>query len=230
MVRSDGVLKIIDLGFGKKVDHSNDFDKSITLNWWCEPPLEFGTSRYDFGTEVYFVGKLFQRIIQENNIGHFKYLDTLAAMCQRSPGARISGFTEIEKTIRNDRFFEIDFDGDELSVYRRFSDALCHHITKVENGAKYTTDVNKVRTALNDVYQRFMLEETVPDSAVVLRCFVTGQYFYRKAGLSVAVVRDFLKLLRATTDERARIVLANLHTKLDALPRYSEVTDDDIPF
>ena len=35
--RTDGILKIIDLGFGKRVESSNDFDKSITLNWWCEP-------------------------------------------------------------------------------------------------------------------------------------------------------------------------------------------------
>ena len=230
MVRADGILKIIDLGFGKKIERSSDFDKSITLNWWCDPPAEFGTSRYDFRTEVYFVGKLFQWIIQENNIEHFKYMDTLAAMCQRSPSARIGGFAEIEKTVRSEQFPEVDFDDGEISAYRRFSDALCRHVTKVRGGAKYAVDVNKVRTALNEVYQRFMLEETVPDSAVVLRCFLMGKYFYRKAGLEVAVVRDFLKLLQATTDERAGIILANLHTKLDALPRFLEPTDDDIPF
>lgn len=230
MVRADGVLKIIDLGFGKKIEDSGDFDKSISLNWWCEPPIEFGTSRYDFGTEVYFVGKLFQRIIQENEIGHFKYIDTLSAMCQRNPSSRIGGFTEVEKTIRSDQFFEIDFDDEELSTYRRFSDALCHHITKIDNGAKYTTDIAKVRTTLNDVYQRFMLEGTVPDSAVVLQCFVNGQYYYRKKGLDTSIVRDFLRLLRSTADERARIILANLHTKLDALPRYAVEADEDIPF
>jgi eukaryotic-like serine/threonine-protein kinase len=41
MVRDDGVVKIIDLGFGKKVQEPFDFDKSISLNWWCEPPKEF---------------------------------------------------------------------------------------------------------------------------------------------------------------------------------------------
>jgi len=57
-------------------------------------------------------------------------------------------------------------------------------------------------------------------------------YYYRKTGLHVTTVRDFLNLLRATRDERARIILANLHTKLDALPRYSPdvLTEDDIPF
>ena len=230
MVRSDGMLKIIDLGFGKKIEHSADFDKSITLNWWCEPPIEFQLERYDFKTEVYFVGKLFQRIIQENQIAHFKYLDVLSAMCQRDPSSRISGFNAVEQTIRSELFFESDFSEQDLAAYRRFSDALCHHITKIESGAKYATDIPKLRAHLADVYQTVMLEETVPDSAIILNCFVNGRYYYRKAGLEVATVRDFLRLLRATLDERANVILANLHTKLDALPRYVELPDDDIPF
>ena len=232
MVRSDGVLKIIDLGFGKKIERSTDFDKSITLNWWCEPPLEFKTARYDFKTEVYFVGKLFQRIIQENQIAHFKYLDTLSAMCQHDPSSRISGLTAVEQTIGSKQFLELVFSEKDLAAYRRFSDTLCHHITKIENGAKYATDIPKLRAHLTDVYQKVMLEETVPDSAVILRCFVTGMYYYRKSGLEVATVRDFLNLLRTTLDERAKVILANLHTKLDAIPRYSPdvFTDDDIPF
>ena len=63
LVDNDGQLKIIDLGFGKQVNTSLDFDKSITLNWWCATPDEFRFKRYDFGTEVYFVGKLFEQLI-----------------------------------------------------------------------------------------------------------------------------------------------------------------------
>ena len=232
MVSSEGVLKIIDLGFGKQIERSADFDKSITLNWWCEPPLEFQTARYDFKTEVYFVGKLFQRLIQENQIAHFKYLETLSAMCRRDPSSRISGFTAVEQTIRSEQFFESDFSEQDLDAYRAFSDALCHHITKIENGAKYATDIVRLRTQLTDVYQKVMLEKTVPDSVVVLRLFLDGMYYYRKAGLEVAIVRDFLSLLRGTLDERANVILANLHTKMDAIPRYSpnEITPDDFPF
>ncbi len=230
MVGSDGMLKIIDLGFGKTIEYSTDFDKSITLNWWCELPIEFQQARYDFKTEVYFVGKLFQRIIQENQIAHFKYLNVLSAMCQLDPSSRISGFNAVEQTIRSDLFFESDFSEQDLAAYRRFSDALRNQITKIESGAKYATDVPKLRAYLADVYQKVMLEETVPDSAIVVNCFVNGQYYYRKAGLEVATVRDFLRLLRATLDERANVILANLHTKLDALPRYVELPDDEIPF
>lgn len=230
MVRGDGTLKIIDLGFGKQIQSSKDFEKSISLNLWCQPPSEFDEARYDFGTEVYFVGKLFERIIQQNDISHFKYVDTLAKMCHRAQSLRLRSFSEIEKTIRSDQFFEIEFSYAELQAYRSFADSLSRQITKVANGAKYPDDIGRIQTQLNDIYRNFMLEEEVPDAAVVLRCFIIGPYYYRKAGLSTLVVRDFLRLLKSSTNEKNRIILANLHTKMDALPRYLEQLEGDVPF
>ena len=96
MVTDDGVVKIIDLGFGKRVQTTNDFDKSISLNWWCELPSEFAQGTYDFQTEVYFVGKLFEKLIHENVIDHFKYTSTLNKMCQRNPKNRIESFADIQ--------------------------------------------------------------------------------------------------------------------------------------
>jgi hypothetical protein len=78
-----------------------------------------------------------------------------------------------------------------------------------------------------------MLERAVPDSAVVLRCFLTGNYYYKKAGLPVSAVKNFLWLLKASTEEQRRIIMANLHTRLDSVTRYYSaegITDDDVPF
>jgi eukaryotic-like serine/threonine-protein kinase len=56
MVADGGAVKIIDLGFGKQAFDSGDFDKSITLNWWCEPPSEFTEHIYDYQTEFILSG------------------------------------------------------------------------------------------------------------------------------------------------------------------------------
>jgi serine/threonine-protein kinase len=229
MVRTDGVLKVIDLGFGKRIENSEDFDKSISLNWWCPPPTEFKESKYDFTTEVYFVGKLFEKTIQDHEISHFKYVETLRTMCALDPAERVKKFSDVEKAILSDQFFEIGFSEGELATYRRFSDALRKQLTRIENGATYVTDFGRVISQLNDRYRAVMLEQEVPDAAVVLRCFVVGSYYYRKRGLPVDIVRNFLKLLKSATEEKGRIVLANLHTKLDAVPRYQE-SDEEIPF
>lgn len=232
MVRGDGTVKIIDLGFGKRVQYPDDFDKSISLNWWCEPPEEFSNAIYDFRTEVYFVGKLFEKIIQEKGIDHFKYKGVLSRMCNRDPENRIQSFFDIEKEIQNDRFFEIDFSNEEMSCYRKIADYLQKHITKIEKVAKYIDDFDRIQTQLEDAYRSFMLEETVPDAVTITRCFVSGSYYYKKVGFPVYTVREFLHLLKASTQEKKRIIMANLHTRLDSISRYTEkdIEFDDVPF
>jgi serine/threonine-protein kinase len=232
MVQNDGTVKIIDLGFGKRITGSKDFKKSISLNWWCAPPNEFSESRYDFGTEVYFVGKLFEAVIADNEIKQFQYVEILRRMCQKEPSARISSFATIEQEVGSNRFIETTFPDTARAAYRAFADAVCQQITKIQHGAKYVNDPARILTQLEDAYRRFTLEKEVPDAAVVLRCLLAGTYYYRKAGLLVPPVRSFVKLLKNSTDEQNKLIIANLHTRFDAIPRYSEPgpEDDDVPF
>lgn len=231
MVTNLDNVKIIDLGFGKRIECSEDFDKSISLNLWCEPPEEFKDTLYDFRTEVYFIGKLFEKIIHEKGIDHFEYKSILKHMCSRNPDLRIDSFFDVEKEINNNRFFEIAFSAEEQRDYRRFADLMEEHITKIENGSKYVDDFDRIQLQLEDVYRSFMLEETAPDSALITRCFVSGSYYYNKAGFSVWAVREFLRLLKSSSQEKRRIIMANLHTRLDSIPRYADnPIDDDIPF
>ena len=232
MISREGVVKIIDLGFGKRVQYPEDFDKSISLNWWCEPPEEFKESTYDFRTEVYFVGKLFEKIIQEKGIDHFEYKGILSRMCHRNPESRVQNFFDIEKEIQSNIFFQIGFSDYEIEFYRQFADCLTRNIPKIENGAKYVQDFDRVQIQLEDAYRSFMLEETVPDSTLVIRCFLNGPYYYKKTGFTVEPVKDFLHLLKTSSQEKMRIIMANLHTRLDAIMRYSdkEINYDDIPF
>jgi serine/threonine-protein kinase len=132
--------------------------------------------------------------------------------------------------LRNDQFPEISFSLMDRHAYRRFAEELCEHITKIECGTNYFDDLARIKRQLSDAYQRFMLEETVPDCALVTRCFIDGTYYYRKAGFTVGVVKDFLRVLTTCTAEQGRVLLANLHTRLDALPRYSDQDQTDIPF
>jgi serine/threonine-protein kinase len=209
MVRDDGILKIIDLGFGKEIRRSEDFDKSVSLNWWCELPNEFATGRYDFCTEVYFVGKLFERVIRDNGIGCFEYMDALRCMCSVDPASRVRGFEDLARQISSRQFFEIEFSDDDRDAYRAFADALCHHISKIQNGAQYVRDVAGVQGRLEDVYRTFMLEKTVPDAALVLRCFLDGNYYYIAKGLPVHCIKAFLQLIKASSEERKKIIFAN---------------------
>ena len=170
MVSDDGIVKIIDFGFGKKVDASVDFDKSITLNWWCQPPDEFKLKLYNYSTEVYFVGKLFEKLIIENGIDHFAYRHLLRQMCAPNSTERIASFAKIEQRLLSEQMTDVTFTDSELEIYRAFASQLSESVSKIENSTKYYEDPAMVEKRLEEAYAKTMLEEFVPSNNLILRC------------------------------------------------------------
>ena len=229
MVTTDNQLKIIDLGFGKRIASSADFERSISLNWWCPPPTEFNNGRYDFSTEVYFVGKLFERLLRENQITEFKHLATLSRMCQQNPLERAQSFTLLDREVQTEQFDEVGFSDEEVDAYRNFADEIAKHITKVQTSATYITEFDKIEARLNEVYRSCMLETYVPDASRVINCFIPGSYYFTKNRMQTWPLKEFLSLLRSASVEQKRIIFGNLQTRMDAIPRY-EIDVEDIPF
>ncbi len=164
---------------------SGDFAKSISLNWWCEPPKDFDDARYDFRTEVYFVKRRsFKRLIQDNKIEHFKYAAVLDRMAQRDPVNRVATFADIEREIAGDRFVDVGFTGQEQFIYQEFANAILQQLKKIDMGAQQLDDPAKVAAKPDDAYRSVMLEDyALPDAASVLRCLIVGIFNYQKGGL-----------------------------------------------
>ena len=233
LVNNEGLVKIIDFGFGKKVFAKKDFGKSISLNWWCEPPSEFSEQIYNYTTEVYFVGKLFQKIIIEKSIEQFKYASLLGRMCNSAPSSRIPSFSQVRKEILTEKFSDIDFSNTELESYRAFSESLHTSITKIEQGAKYFDDIAEIQRGLEDTHKKVMLEEYVSTNTLVISCFLNGAYYYsNKVLIPVRCIKSFVDLFRSCSREKKNIIVSNIHTKLDSIDRYDEKADfaNDIPF
>lgn len=233
LVSDEGVVKIIDFGFGKRIAASQDFDKSISLNWWCEPPLDFTNQTYDYTTEVYFIGKLFEKILVESGVEQFAYKTLLARMCASDPSSRIESFGKIKQEILAEKFTGIDFSESELSAYRSFANNLSNVTSKIEQETKYYDDVQEIERKLEDAYRKVMLEDVLPANTVVIRCFLNGAYYFsNRFFMEVANLKRFIELLRSCSKEKKNIILSNIFTRLDAIPRYNEsaTTYDDIPF
>jgi serine/threonine-protein kinase len=229
LVGVDSAVKIIDLGFGKKIICKDDFDKSISLNWCCEAPGEFEEDRYDFGTEVYFVGKLFDNIIKNVGVESFAYSVVLEKMCRRNPGERIKKFSDVQKETLTSDFSKTSFTTGEKTTYKTFADLLSKHIQSVYSDVRYTDDAEKLKTMLEAAYTRVSLEDYVPDSQIVLSCFIHSDgYTYQPKGFPVEALRDFLQLLKDSSTGKSRIILANLYTRLDAVKRKPHM--EDVPF
>ena len=156
-------------------------------------------------------------------------------MCAKSAAKRISSFSQIKQSILENRFFEIDFTPDELTSYRSFSTSLFNAISKIETNSKYFDEIDKIQQKLADLYKKVMLEVTLPDNSALIRCFISGTYYYsRNEDIEVDDIKRFLELLRRSSKEKAIVIFSNLHSKLDAVTRYTNSTilglDDEIPF
>ncbi len=236
LVGQDSKVKIIDLGFGKRIEISGDFDKSVALNWWCETPAEFSEKRYDFRTEVYFVGKLFQKLIENNGILHFKYPLVLGEMCDHEPEKRVGTFEEVRRRIRNDKFPEFEFSDSERKAYQVFVEQVCDCLVTIDRTAKFQTDEEIAVRKLEAVYRSGMLSEFVPRVVLVLACFINGTFSYRRDGqIEVSALKSFLSLFSQVTEERRGIVFANLYTRLGGIERTTRkepppIDEDQVPF
>lgn len=236
MVTDDGVVKIIDFGFGKKAIESIDFDKSISLNWWCDLPAEFGEQRYDYSTEVYFVGKLFEKLISDCSISSCGFLPLLGRMVEKLSQNRISSFAEVRELSLENKAISMGFTDYERQVYQSFSSGLGSIVTKIESDAKMV-DADDFTLRLEGVYRSTMLEDYVASVSDVVRCFVNGGYYYKKsASMRTETLSDFLDLLKRSGKEKRNIIEANIHAKLKLVDRYVPAPpkfdsfDDDIPF
>ena len=235
MVNHLGQVKIIDFGFGKKISVSEDYDKSITLNWWCELPMDFEDSKYSFSTEVYFVGKLFEKIILENHITHFSYREILKSMCQKNPSERISSFAELDRATESGVVDSITFSDVETFAYRDFSQNLYNCITKIEESSKLKTSVDDLELKLIELHKNVMLEEHLPSVVALARCFIQGNYYYKTTfEFDVYTLRNFIELLKGCSNEKKNIIIRNLNHKLENHKKYvkngENDIDDDIPF
>lgn len=229
LVSSDGVVKVIDLGFGKAVTGLEDFSKSITLNWAFTPPREFANGTYDFQSEVYFVGKLFEHIMSENGIDDERVASIVRGMCVENPARRTTSFRDVQLGLDRAVMSGPEFDFEDVVIYRRFADDLSGYVTEIEANTKNITEPSKVIGLLERAYEKSMLEDSVEGSRIAY-CFLTGEFkVTRKNVISVEHIKDFLALLKRSAAEAQRIIMANLFARLDSKKRYTH-GDDEIPF
>ncbi|EMJ87261.1 protein kinase family protein [Leptospira meyeri] len=234
LVTHEGVVKVIDLGFGKKIFDNNDFDKSISLNWWCQTPNEFNDKIYNFSTEVYFIGMLFKEIIDLNSIS-FKNTNLLNSMIEVDYNKRIKSFFDIQNTVISDEVDITDlFNSDQKNTYKEFANALSNRISTINTDIRFPRDHKAMIKDLSKLYKIHMLEEEVLDVNSIISIFITAGYtYYKSKTMPIYALKDFLDLLKACDEKMATIVILNLQNRLRMIERKIESDNqesDDIPF
>ncbi len=228
-----GYVKIIDFGFGKQTINSKDFDRSFSsLNWWCPLPDDFQHQIYDFKTEIYFIGKLFEKLINDNEITSFNYYQLLAKMCEVNPNKRISSFELIKRNIQKNDDLDDLFSPEEIDTYQTFVDNLDNTIIGVYKDIKYYDDIDIIQKNLSDLCMKVMLEMYVPQNTLILNCFFNGSYRYNSYKIETSVLKNFMRFFKSCTKDKKNIVINNLHTRFDSITRLNDdlLTDEEVPF
>jgi len=235
LVDNNGEPKIIDFGFGKEIESQDvDTDKSISLNWWCEKPMEFESGSYDVQTEVYFVGQLFAKAANEAHISNFNHSSIVSKMCNVDATKRPKSFSEIKLKIAKSEYSGPEFSDNEIRLYRLFSDSLSEAISQIDVSSRYATDVNEIIEKLEEIHNKNMLEEYIRSPENIIRVFIRGGFkYWKQQHFETFALKVFLDLMRSLSTEKQWLVIANLTSRLDSIKRYKEEVpewDDEIPF
>lgn len=229
LVTIDGVVKIIDFGFGKPINNYEDYIKSISLNWAYTLPDDFNISIYDFKTEIYFIGKLFEKIIEENNIGHiFNYNHIIKSMIANY-NTRVDSFNTILVNIKSESYNYVDFTDKEKLIYSNYAEALTSICSSFKSSIKYKSDIDNIADCFYSLIQKSILETHIQDNSLIISCLVEGGYrYYHKIKVTTECISLFFNWWNRLDKELKIIVLSNLWLRLDNIKREEDYKD--LPF
>ena len=197
LVDNDNNVKIIDFGFGKKINFLKDNVKNITINWWGdERPSEFIQEIYDIKTEIYFIGKLFEEILNKVTTS-FKYKSILKKMIAINYENRIDSFKVIQKEISDNTNSINIFNNEEKNIYQQFANTLFYNLSAKETNSHIIMDKDNIIKNLELLQKKTMLEDYVRPKHI-LRIFISGNYQYltRSQDFSIYSLLDFLTFLK----------------------------------
>lgn len=227
LVTDDGIVKVIDFGFGKNLVNTMDKEKSIQLNWWCSLPSEFDDNVYDFCSEIYFIGQLFKMIISNNMISDFKYKEILNQMCEYKYADRLKSFKEIHGKMNLNTFEGPIFSEREIELYKEFVEQLIACIYSIDSNSKYYGSNEEIVAKLAELSRNTMLEQYLYATSRLGDCFINGDFSTtNKKTVPTNIVNEFYSMITGLTQSKQNIVISNLLTRLDAIRRVNE----DIPF
>lgn len=231
MIDKDSNVKIIDFGFGKKLDIDEFEGRSVVLNWpVTELPEEIVFSnKYNHSTEVYFLGNLFKNILKDE-LERFKYKGVIEKMCEVRTEERYSSFNEISLYISNDLFNVVEFTKNEKEIYLEIADVLFEKINYFSSELKVIETSQTVLEKLEDIIRRSALEGELQDNALLINCFVYGGYTYkRRRDIKVEKIISFYEMMKQLSAFKQKVVLDNIHTRLTIID-VKQDEFDDLPF
>lgn len=233
LIDKKGNVKIIDFGFGKIIDKNERDSNSVVLNWPVSRlPEEVSLKgEYTHCTEIYFIGKLFEYILEAKNVNveNFNYFNIIKKMTEFQVKDRYQSFEDVYNDISKGIFSELDFSDDEKSIYRDFSEAIYEKISEYNNEYDPITSAEKIIENIANVLRKNSLEFYIQNNSELISCFIKNGFTYNSsANIEKEVVERFYKWLISLPNNKQINVIENINTKLANIKVKKEY--DDLPF
>lgn len=235
MIDNNGELKLIDFGFGKILSSSNT-DNSIKLNWPATdmPEEVIHNDDYTVETEIYFLGYLFKKLVRENEIADFKFMNIINTMCEVSIEKRYKSFKEISADISKGILLGTDFSPKDKTIYQDMANSLINTINYYTNEFIPIQDIERVQVNVGELLRNSSLEVYIQDNSALISCFLTNGFGYSNRIMTkVDTLKAFYNLLINSDYQKKKIILDNLLTRLSLIeiqkPTF-DIDDDDLPF
>ncbi|WP_249598502.1 protein kinase family protein [Peribacillus frigoritolerans] len=231
MIDKQENVKVIDFGFGKKLVGPDKDGRSVLLNWpVTQLPNETDVEGiYNHQSEIYFVGKLFSRIIGED-FPNFKFKYIIDKMIQLDPRERYAKFQDISVDI-SQGVLAINFTEEEKNLYRDFAEVLSKYIVSHTNRYEPIKDPTIILTQLSTLILNSSLEEYLQDNTQLISCFINNSYTFKLIkDIPLSIVINFYQFLQGLGPDKQKIVLDNIDVRLSNIGIKIEIDDDELPF
>lgn len=232
MIDEKGDIKVIDFGFGKKlIEEQQENQASVLLNWPASKvPDEIYSEQYGIQTEIFYVGYLIKNIIEKYNIKCFKYGVLLEKMIQVNPVNRIHSFEEIQNSIAEQTFEQINFTDEEKEIYQKFANSICALLYQIKDSLSIEKDSSIIIEKLRVILRDNSLEEYITNVTTLISIFVKSDYRYYNNRVEVYKVKDFYEFFLNQADAVKEIILNNLYGRIGNIPVIDSAFDEELPF
>lgn len=232
MIDEKGDIKVIDFGFGKKlIEEQQENQASVLLNWPASKvPDEIYSEQYGIQTEIFYVGYLIKNIIEKYNIKCFKYGILLEKMIQVNSVNRIHSFEEIQNSIAEQTFEQINFTDEEKEIYQKFANSICDLLYQIKDSLSIEKDSSIIIEKLRVILRDNSLEEYITNVTTLISIFVKSDYRYYNNRVEVYKVKDFYEFFLNQADAVKEIILNNLYGRIGNIPVIDSAFDEELPF
>lgn len=255
LVSNEGIVKIIDFGFGKIINDSKDIKTTLLLNWTeGELPDEIHSEIYSIQSDIYFLGRLFEKIIAFHGINSFRYLNILEKMTCKKTSERLNSFHHIKQQINNENIYYVS--ENEKLIYLNLANALSESISEFNKKPEFIFDDEQIIRNLTNFITYVQWEKEIKNIKGFVECFfskvdanyVTEYYDYygnyeSDRTVDILMINAFLTMFNNFNNEKRRNILENLfynrinlinvknHYSTQIADNFADLDDDgDLPF